>query len=135
VRRALALGVLLAALPGCDLFADDAPPPAAPPAEDRSPVPGQPPIGWVSGQLQEIAEDRITLRVPAGSRVRLQRLSGGTTRFLVREGDAWRELTAEEAGSVQAGQEACAEVLLDGSNLAALRIFLDAGCGPIGGAP
>lgn len=137
VRRAAVLVLLVAAaaLPACGLFTDEEPAPPADSFEERSPVPGQPPLGWVSGRLQEIADDRITMLDPSQSDVVLQRLAEGATTFLAREDGGWRELTADEVASVQAGRAACAEVLLDGTNLVALRIFLDAGCGPSGDAP
>jgi hypothetical protein len=140
VRRALALGLVLAAfaLPACDLFGGDPEPPgepSVPAAGDRSPVPGQPPIVWVGGLLQEIAEGRLTVLGSSEVPAVLQRLAGGATRFLVADGDAWRELEDDETGSIGVGREVCAEVLLDGSNLVALRVFLDADCGPTGAAP
>jgi hypothetical protein len=139
VRRAIALTLALAALslPACDLLSgNDTPSPSIlPSADDRSPVAGQPPIAWIAGHLQAIAENRVTLRDRSDAVVQLQRLSGGTTRFLAPEGSGWRDLGADEVGTVEAGRKACAEVLLDGQSFVALRIFLDADCGPTGAAP
>ncbi|MEX2459247.1 MAG: hypothetical protein WD770_09705 [Actinomycetota bacterium] len=140
MRRALALGLIVAVLglPACDLFGGDPEPssePSVPAAGDRSPVPGQPPIVWVGGLLQEIAENRLTVLGGSEDPAVLQRLAGGATRFLVADGDAWRELGEDEAAGISVGRRVCAEVLLDGSNLVALRVFLDAECGPTGAAP
>lgn len=140
MRRALALALALAAfaLPACDLFGGDPEPPgepSLPAAGDRSPVPGQPPIVWVGGLLQEIAETRLTVLGSSEVPAVLQRLAGNATVFLVSDGDAWRELGEDEASAIEVGREVCAEVLLDGSNLVALRVFLDAGCGPTGAVP
>jgi hypothetical protein len=132
MRRALCV-VLLLSLGGCDLF-EGAPPadPGVPSVEDRSPVPGAPPIVWVGGSLQEIAEGHLTILGESEAIVRLQRLAEGTTRFLVADGDAWRDLSSEETARLEVGPRICAEVLLDGTNLVALRVFLDASCGPTG---
>ena len=133
VRRALAILLLLSALGGCDLF-EEAPPadPGVPSVEQRSPVPGAPPIVWVGGSLQEIAEGHLTILGESEAIVRLQRLAEGATRFLVADGDAWRDLSPEETAGLEVGPRVCAEVLLDGTNLVALRVFLDASCGPTG---
>ena len=139
MRRALALAllVLVAALPGCDLLSggDDSGPSSVPSFEERSPVAGQPPIAWVSGVLQEIGDERVTVRDASETLIAMQRLTGGATRFLSADGDGWRELSEDETATVGVGVDVCAEVLLDGSNFVALRVFLDASCGPTGAAP
>jgi hypothetical protein len=137
VRRALALALaaVVVALPGCDLFAEDPAPTTGvsiPPPDDRSPVPGQPPIVWVGGVLQEITENRLVVIGSSEQPARLQRLTEGATKFLAADGAGWRELGADEVAGLEVGREVCTEVLLDGSNLVALRVFLDASCGPTG---
>ena len=134
MRRALVLLLVLSFLGGCDLFDETSTPPedGVPSVEDRSPVPGGPPLVWVGGTLQEIDEGHLTVRDPSEAIVRLQRLSEGATRFLAEESGSWRTLTADEASALEVGEAVCVEVLLDGSNLVALRVFLGASCGPTG---
>lgn len=136
VRRAAIAALLLLPLSGCGwLFGDDDPLPTAPvpAADDRSPVPGQPPIVWIGGTVQEIGEARVTIQAGSDTPVRLQRLAAGATTFLADSGGEWRALTDEQVADVDVGVTACAEALLDGTNLVALRIFLGAACGPTGG--
>ncbi len=141
MRRALTVGLVVTAvgLTGCDLLAGGDEPPLSPAGasiDERSPAPGQPPIAWLGGRLQEIAPEHITLLDASDNTVRMQRLTGGATRFLRSDdGGTWRELSEDEAAAVEVGGEVCAEALLDGSNFVALRVFLDASCGPTGAVP
>jgi hypothetical protein len=102
--------------------------PSVPPIE---PQPGGPPVVWVAGTLEEIADSLLTIREGEGASIRLQRLAPGASRFLRVRNGQWQELSEEETDQIRAGERACAETLLDGSTFVALRIFLGAsGCGP-----
>jgi hypothetical protein len=102
--------------------------PSAPPIE---PQPGGPPVVWVAGTLEEIADSLLTIREGEGASIQLQRLAPGASRFLRVRNGQWQELSEEEADQIRAGERACAEALLDGSTFVALRVFLGArGCGP-----
>src|SRR5439155_5194306 len=67
---------------------------------------------------------------PFGSVVRLARLGNGATAFFEVEAGAWHRLAATT--SVATGASVCAQTLMDGTNLLALRVFLGAECGPAG---
>jgi hypothetical protein len=64
----------------------------------------------------------------SGSLVVLQRLGMGTTAFFEVAEGRWVKL--DDAAAVEEGQRVCVETLMDGSSLLALRVFLEAGCGP-----
>jgi hypothetical protein len=102
--------------------------PSVPPIE---PQPGGPPVVWVAGTLEELADSLLTIREGEGATIQLQRLAPGASRFLRVRNGRWQELSQEETGQIQAGERACAEALLDGTTFVALRVFLGAsGCGP-----
>jgi hypothetical protein len=103
-------------------------PPPVPSDSERSADPSQPPVVWIGGTLVEVAADSITVRESFGSVVELQRLGRGATTFFEISGGAWAEVP--DGTSVEAGQAACVETLLNGPTLLALRVFLGASCGP-----
>lgn len=100
------------------------------PPENASPVPGQPPVVWIAGTLIDVSSQRIEVMERSGTSVGLQRLAEDATTFYRVSGGAWRRLAAE--AQIAAGQQACTETIMDGSNLLAIRVFLGAGCGPAG---
>jgi hypothetical protein len=101
------------------------------PAENASPLPGQPPVVWIAGTLTDVSSQNIHVLEPSGTSVGLQRLAEDATTFYRVSGGAWRKLAAE--AQIAAGQQACTETIMDGSNLLAIRVFLGAGCGPAAG--
>ena len=104
---------------------------SVPPVPQVQPQPGGPPLVWVAGTLEEVAESQVTMREGDGASIQLQRLAPGASRFLRVENGRWRELSIEEIDQVRPGERACAEALLDGTTFVALRVFLGAsGCGP-----
>jgi len=105
-------------------------PPRVPPApaETASAAPNEPPRVWIAGTLTDVTDSRIGVREPSGQDVSLQRLAAGTTSFYRVSDGAWARLAPE--AQVSAGQTACAEALLSGTNLLALRVFLGTACGP-----
>lgn len=68
------------------------------------------------------------LKESVGSVVTLHRLGQGATAFFRALEGTWTRLRKPSA--VRAGDTACVETLLDGTNLLALRVFLGADCGP-----
>jgi hypothetical protein len=104
---------------------------AVPGVPQLQPQPGGPPVVWVSGTLEEVAESLLTIREGEGASIQLHRLAAGASKFLRVRNGSWRELSLEEADQIRAGERACAEALLDGTTFVALRVFLGAsGCGP-----
>jgi hypothetical protein len=101
--------------------------PPAPP-ESGSVAPGEPPRIWVAGTLTDVTDAHIDLREESGQTVSLQRLAAGTTAFYRVSGGTWRKLAP--GAPIAAGQAACAEALMDATNLLAIRVFLGTGCGP-----
>jgi hypothetical protein len=91
-------------------------------------APGEPPHIWVAGTLTDVTDSHIDVREGSGQTVEMQRLAAGTTSFYRIDGDHWARLSPQ--AQVSAGQAACTEALLDGTNVLALRVFLGAGCGP-----
>lgn len=107
--------------------------PAAPIAGgiDRSdPMPGEPPVVWVDGTLEEVAEGRLVIRRGEGRRLEVERFAEGATVFLAPTNGDWVELTSDQTADVRPGAEACIETLLDGGTFFALRVFLGALCAP-----
>jgi hypothetical protein len=102
--------------------------PPIPPLPTQSLGPSQPPLIWVGGILTAVTADRLEITEPFGSVVRLARLGNGATAFFAVQAGAWRRLTATTP--VTTGASVCAETLMDGTNLLALRVFLGAECGP-----
>jgi hypothetical protein len=102
--------------------------PPVPSLPSQSLGPSQPPLIWVGGTLTSVTSNRLEITEPFGSVVRLARLGDGTTVFFEVQAGAWRRLAATTP--IETGAEVCAQTLLDGTNLLALRVFLGAGCGP-----
>jgi hypothetical protein len=131
LARAVAVAAIVAssaacAQPGAESQGGVPPPPRTP---DQNLGSNSPPVVWLGGSLVSVTPDRIGLRQADGSDAKLQRLAGSATRFLRVEGDAWKAFVP--AGGEAVGHPACIETLMDGSNLVAIRVFLDSGCGPI----
>lgn len=104
-----------------------------PVVRQNNPDPGSPPILWVSGTIQEISRDRITIQEGSGPTLDLARFAGGATRFHRLSSGGWLRIPPAVA-SAAAGEEACIEALLDEGELLAIRVFLEAACSPtVGG--
>jgi hypothetical protein len=99
-----------------------------PPPETESAAPSEPPSVWIAGTLTDVTDARIDVREPSGQDVTMQRLAAGTTTFYRVSNGVWAKLAPE--AQVSAGQNACTEALLAGTNLLALRVFLGTECGP-----
>lgn len=112
----------------------EAPNDEIPTASDTEPRPGDPPLVWVEGALEELDESQLVVREGEGESLTLERLAAGATTFLRSDGESWRELATEETGALDAGGDVCVEALLDGRTLLALRVFLGSQCGPSGSA-
>jgi hypothetical protein len=113
------------------------PPPAAadlpvPGSGLPTPVPGQPPVVWLSARLSSVSAARVAVVEPEGARVVLRRLGPEATRFYLRDGRRWVEASPDDAEAARAGTPVCAEALLDGGHYVALRLFLGSACGPRG---
>jgi hypothetical protein len=103
-----------------------------PPVIGSEPGPGDPPVVWLDGSLEEVSESQLVIREGQGPRLRVERFAAGATSFLRQEDGEWIELGEEEVGAIRPGQPACLESLLDGRTFLALRVFLGADCGPAG---
>jgi hypothetical protein len=126
----VAIGVA-GALAADRLFLEPATSDATTPAVPQSaPGPGDPPVVWVEGILEEVSDSQIVVREGEGPEVEVERLGQGATSFLTLDGSQWMELTDEQVAEVPAGGPACVETLLDGRTFLALRVFLGASCGP-----
>ena len=107
-----------------------------PAAEDRpgatipetEPQPGDPPLVWLEGRLEEVGERGFVIREGEGPRIEVERFAGSATRFYHLVEGRWLELAA--GVDVPPGGEACVEALLDAEAFLAVRVFLGAGCGP-----
>jgi hypothetical protein len=103
---------------------------STPPIERTEPNPGDPPLVWIGGSLEDVGESQIVLREGEGPSVTIERFSGSATRFLQpAEGD-WRELAPEEITAIPSGKDACVEALVDGETFLAIRVFLERTCAP-----
>ena len=102
----------------------------APAASDTRPEPGDPPLVWVEGTIEQLEESRLEIREGEGEALTLERLAAGATTFLRADGDVWRELGPDEVAALRAGETACVETLLDGRTLLALHVYLGTQCGP-----
>ncbi len=131
--RALAFATLLVTCAACkDLTGGGSPQgpvPPPPPTPSQNLGSGSPPVVWLGGTLESIGNDRIVLRQGDGSQASLQRLADSATKFLRVSGDAWKAFVPPTGGAD--GRRACVETLMDGTNLVAIRVFVDVGCGPI----
>ena len=102
--------------------------PPVPSLPRESAGPGEPQLVWIGGTLSRVDAAHIVVTEAAGPVVTLTRLAQGATAFFRASGGAWRRLT--DQAPVEAGQLACVQTLMDGSNLLAIRVFLGADCGP-----
>jgi hypothetical protein len=96
------------------------------------PGPGDPPVVWLDGSLEEVSVSKLVIREGRGPSLEVERFAAGATSFLRQEGGEWVELGQEEVGAIRTGQVACLEALLDGRTFLALRVFLGVDCGPAG---
>jgi hypothetical protein len=104
---------------------------SVPSVSQVQPQPGGPPVVWVAGTLERVAETSLTIRGGEGASIQLHRLAPGASKFLRVKGGQWAELSEKETDRIRTGEQACAEALLDGTTFVALRIFLGVpGCGP-----
>ncbi len=133
----LSLGAGAALAVGALLRQDETPVPRAPvpPVADRQPQgPGDPPVVWLSGEVHAIGPSHLVVRSGRGPEIRLQRLGEGATTFLRLRGDRWRRVRPAAVERMGRGRAACVESVLDRRTFLALRVFLDARCGPAGPA-
>jgi len=98
------------------------------PAEGANLGPGQPPIIWVGGTLEDVAENQIVVQEEPGAVVTLKRLAKGATAFYTASRTRWERLP--DGSRFGSGGQVCVETALDGRNLLALRVFLGVACGP-----
>lgn len=103
---------------------------APPPVEQSEARPGDPPIVWIGGTLEEIDDRQLALRDGEGPRIEIARFAAGATTFLRLVEGEWSELSDDEVAALQIGDRVCVETLLDGESFLALRVFLDSPCGP-----
>lgn len=132
LRGLVLLGLGAAAAVGVDrlVLRSTASEGAPPPVSESEPEPGDPPLVWLDGTLETISESDLAVREGQGPRITVERFAAGATAFLERDGEGWRELPTEEVASIEAGEQACVEALLEGRTFLALRVFLGADCGP-----
>jgi hypothetical protein len=131
----VALAAALAIILGACRSGEPAPSRTLPSVTQNEPGAGDPPVVWVAGTLEVVDQGHLAIREGSqgeGPRIRLERLAGGATDFYRLDGDVWRELPSQEVDLLEVGERACVEALLDGQTLLALRVFLDASCGPSG---
>lgn len=103
-----------------------------PPVTGNEPGPGDPPVVWLDGSLEEVSESKLVLREGQGPRLEVERFAAGATSFLRQDSGRWVVLGDEEIRAIPTGQPACLETLLDGRTFLALRVFLGVDCGPAG---
>ena len=106
-----------------------------PPVTGSEPAPGSPPLVWLEGTMEDVSEGSLSVREGQGAVVELERAVAGATEVFRLEDRQWAVLSDQEAAGVEAGQQVCVEALLDEGTLLALRVFLEAGCGPAGPPP
>jgi hypothetical protein len=130
-------GVLLLAIGAAGAIAadrlliNDLPPlSSTPPIERTDPMPGDPPLVWIGGSLDDVGESQLILREGDGPTVIVERFSGDATRFYRPEEGDWRKLPPEEVASIPSDEDACIEALADGENFLAIRVFLERTCAP-----
>jgi hypothetical protein len=102
----------------------------SPPIERTTQEPGDPPLIWIGGTLEEIGDSQMTLREGDGPEVLLERFAGDATRFFRPDGDEWRPLDGAEVSAIDNGELACVEALVDDQNFLAIRVFLERDCAP-----
>ena len=96
---------------------------------ENEPGPGDPPLVWLEGELQEIGETELVVQDGDADPIAVQRFAGRATRFFRLAGGEWREL--DETTGLEPGDHACVEALLDGDAFLAVRVFLGSECGPL----
>jgi hypothetical protein len=105
---------------------------SVPAVTGNEPGPGDPPVVWLDGSLEEVSESQIVIREGQGPRLEVERFAAGATSFLRQDGEQWVVLGDQEVQAIRTGQPACLETLLDGRTFLALRVFLGVDCGPAG---
>jgi hypothetical protein len=103
---------------------------STPPIERTEPMPGDPPLVWIGGSLNDVGESQLVLQEGDGPSVTIERFGGDATRFLRPADGDWRELSSEEISAIPSGEEACIEALADGDAFLAVRVFLERTCAP-----
>ena len=93
--------------------------------------PGDPPVTWLEGVIEELQPSHLELREGQGPTIDVRRFAQGATTFLGQEAGRWRELTTAEVDGLDLGRQVCVETLLDGRTFFALRVFVGARCGPM----
>ena len=102
----------------------------SPPIERTEPAEGDPPLVWIDGSLEELGEDRLVLAEGDGPDIAIERFAGDATRFFRPVGGTWRELETAEVDSIEPGESACVEALVDGEAFLAIRVFTERLCAP-----
>ena len=102
----------------------------SPPIERTTQEPGDPPLVWIGGTLEEIGDSQMTLKEGDGPEVVLERFAGDATRFFRPDGDEWRQLDGAEVTAIDNGEPACVEALVDDQAFLAIRVFLERDCAP-----
>ena len=102
----------------------------SPPIEHAEPGEGDPPLGWIGGELEEVGEDSLVLGEGKGPRIVVERFAGEATRFFRPEAGSWAQLPQEEVARIRGGETACVEAIVDGEAFLAIRVFLERLCGP-----
>jgi hypothetical protein len=97
---------------------------------ETEPGPGDPPVVWVDGTLDEASDNALVVREGQGPRIDVERFAGGATTFYTRNDKSWTEVGEPAAEDLPVGEEVCVEALLDEGRFLALRVFLGADCGP-----
>lgn len=111
-------------------------PPVLPPAPSifSSPGgPGSPPVAWIGGTLVAVGTSTLRIEEPSGAGVVLRRLGAGATGFYRVAAGTWQPVDPPSGPDLD--EPACAETLMTGTALLALRVFLGASCGPSAPAP
>lgn len=103
---------------------------AIPFVRESSPGPGDPPVVWLAGRIQEVTAERVVLQEGGGGpTIELRRFAAGATRVHRLAGDEWRKVDPGELDRSRGGS-ACVEALLDEGELLAVRVFLRSTCAP-----
>lgn len=132
IRGLLLLGLGAAGAVAADrlLIRQIEPTAGSPPVSRTEPRPGDPPLIWVDGSLEDVGETQLLLREGEGPTVTVERFAGHATRFFRPDGDEWRELAEDEIAAIVTGEDACIEALVDGEAFLAIRVFLERTCAP-----
>lgn len=95
--------------------------------EQEAPGPDDPPVVWITAEIESVSAQEVIVREGDGPEIRLGRFAAGATRFLRLDGGEWVRASA----SPGPGTPVCVEALLDDDRFLALRVFLDATCSPV----